>query len=476
MMGRSRGCRRLVLRIEGAPTRDSQPNSPTENSRLVDENTQFTIYELRAPISCFHRGYARVFNNETAVLGLRDTIRELKEHHPAYADRITQREWYAEVRFLNFSGCGLVGPEATDLSTFRITPATVDTNSHGYWCPPFEIREHIKKIAAEEIGRLNKVEEPRRNKNFAHFHSEFPEELGECEINDTVRISSFGDGALSVVKATYLDQLGTNITADQKIRCLNEKYRDKTLRALDTQPNGALKSFAECLQANTIGVAAIAVDCDGELFFPLRSFNDKNVGKNHVLRRLGAMERGWHCFSSGVLEWSDVETAVAQNDMKLFLEGLTSGILREILYETGLTREEHGFDIIPFAMARELKRPGKPQFFFLLRFNKLTAKEVVDKINEQLNGSKIRELTEYALERPGFAKSKFLNKLLNRPSTLKRHIWTAKASTRPLTDKFLFSLSEHGHAGEYPTYELFGGLRILKDATDKGHKFSWTAI
>lgn len=413
-------------------------------------------------------------NNDTARRGLRQTIQVLKAHHPCYAARIDRREWYVEVYYINFFGRGAIGSEAVDFGSIRLERSSENTNEYGYWMPPKEVRTHIVKQSEQEIHRLNPVSPDLQNKNFDLFHSKFDEKLRDCEINDTVRISDFSNGKISIVKATYLDQVGTNITADTYIETTNEEFRGRTLRQIDTFSDGRLRPFNSCLQANTIGVAAIAVDKDDKLFFPFREYNSDKARGDDVRRRLGAMERGWHCFSSGVLDWSDIDTAAGQSSINLFMEGLTAGILREILYETGLTREEHTFDVAPYAMARELKRPGKPQFFFLVRFRSMTSEQIVESINRKLSEGAVREITEYALKHPKLGSLKFLNRLMKRRTAPQRRIWSTNCTINSLlNDGFLSKLSNEGWEEEFPTYELYGALYILRDALRSGHMMSW---
>ena len=187
------------------------------------------------------------------------------------------------------------------------------------------------------------------------------------------------------------------------------------------------------------------------------------------------MERGWHCFSSGVVEWSDISSGDEVSDIGSFCKGLSYSIRREILYETGLTPEADGYEIIPYAFARELKRPGKPQFFFLLRFTRMTAQEVIDSIDRNLEAGKIREMTEYAIAHPGFSTARFLKRIRGRSEAAKRRFWvTGSYADRTVNSEFLHDFSENGHEGDGPTYELFGALYILEMVYRMG-RLNWSS-
>ena len=163
-----------------------------------------------------------MFDNETANIALRSTLEKLREAHRHYADKINKREWYVDIKLLNFGGVGYSGDRELDLQSLRLVDNRSKTNNFGYWLPPAELRKHIVAKAKDEIGRLNDVTPEYRNPNFDNFHSRFSSELRDKEINDTVRISLLSDTEISVVKSTYLDQVGTNITADTPIDSLDE--------------------------------------------------------------------------------------------------------------------------------------------------------------------------------------------------------------------------------------------------------------
>jgi hypothetical protein len=76
----------------------------------------------------------------------------------------------------------------------------------------------------------------------------------------------------------------------------------------------------------------------------------------------------------------------------LFTEGLIRGMSREIETETGISVEEGLYELVPYCFARELKRAGKPQFFFICWFKRHSAKQVF----KLVNGRSPEEADEYA--------------------------------------------------------------------------------
>jgi hypothetical protein len=117
----------------------------------------------------------------------------------------------------------------------------------------------------------------------------------------------------------------------------------KSLRQLD-MINDEVPSFEDSFMANTIGIAATVITCDGYLIIPKRQ---KSVH----------FQPDYHgCSVSGVLNWNDALTG------EYFIRQLHSQLLDKGANELAL--EEGKFSIINLAFARELERAGKPQFFF----------------------------------------------------------------------------------------------------------------
>lgn len=411
-------------------------------------------------------------DNERATLELKATLTVLSERHGYYSQRIVLREWYFDRKLLNFGGAGYVGPGAFNFHDLGLRIADTDINAHGYWTPPQAIAEHIKYQAERTPDRLLPVPLEKRNPNFDKFHSTFDDKLRGLQIDDTVRINAFSEKEIVISKATYLDQVGTNITPDEPIQSSDERYSGKTVRQVDSYRTGQIKPFDECVAANTIGVAAICIDAKGELLIPFREHSGTNMRTDDYRQRLGAMERGWHCFSSGVLEWRDIAAAVETGKIEEFCKGLTIGIQREIFYETGIRPEENAYKITPYAFARELKRPGKPQFFFLIRFHSLNSKEIMEKINDNIARGIVQEDSEYAYESMKLSRAHLLD-LLAGKKLKRRRFWVTNISADAfVSESFLTKFANERHEGDGPTYELYGGLCLLRDAYKRG-KLQW---
>lgn len=410
-----------------------------------------------------------MLDNDRTNAAFKETIDTLRKHHGYYSDRIEKRFWYFDRKTIKFGQIGANCQDSRDLLNLTLEVDDRHTNVGGYWLPPEGIRQHIKKMVEKELSRLNDVEPERRNENFSKFHSCFDNKLRTKEINDTVRISHLDDGVIRIAKATYLDQVGTNITADEIVESFDEAFSGKSIRRLDSSEAGEIKPFQECLCANTIGVAVISVDKRGNLLFPFREYRSENARSDDVRRRLGAMERGWHCFASGVLEWRDIEESTHRGDIGKFAEGLTAGIKREIFFETGLTPESEGYELIPYAFARELKRPGKPQFFFVARFNDHTNDQLISIINDNLNSGRIREMSEYATAHPSLFSYAHIRRLLGRAGRGERLFWSLEANADAvIADETLRGITATGRNGDGPTYELYGALLLLQSVLNNG--------
>jgi hypothetical protein len=117
----------------------------------------------------------------------------------------------------------------------------------------------------------------------------------------------------------------------------------KSLRQLDLMDD-EIPSFENSFMANTIGIAATVITCDGYLIIPKRQ---KSVH----------FQPDYHgCSVSGVLNWNDALIG------EYFIRQLHSQLHEKGANELAL--EEGKFSIINLAFARELERAGKPQFFF----------------------------------------------------------------------------------------------------------------
>lgn len=308
-----------------------------------------------------------------------------KGFYPKYASYIDENQlWYADFRFFRSPlavGIGYAIPSISDVD-FRINRGLDEEG--GYWNPPSSFHAHIREQARQEELRLNPIKSDMRNIDFTKHPVGYGREFFDKEVNETVRLESFGvtKNSLSdravIQKASYLDQIGTNITCSVPIAAAN----NQTFREIDSI-SGQLKPLSDCVSANTIGVAALFVDARGEGLLRWRKFNPNKQHKDSELRKFGAMQEGWHCTASGVLTWSDIENglSVAPNESAGVVAGFHIGMQREIQRETGLRPDEYNLHL--FAYARELKRAGKPQFFFVAALKEGSVRSIPGIIKER---------------------------------------------------------------------------------------------
>lgn len=291
----------------------------------------------------------------------------LKTFYPAYAENIERSLWYAECIY------------GMHLDEFLKTPVCIED---GYWKPS---RNHLQYIQKNVFSHLHKAKTDSKEKlrlidrgpadidlrnTDPDFFNEVVHRYGDdvlkYKIDQTVSVVGIDKDAFHIQKSCYIDQLGSNILCDEPAT-----LDDLTMRELNTD-SGALVPFEYCSLANTIGVAAMFIDRHG---VPLLRWRKQQDAK----RRIAIMEEGWHCTSSGVLTWEDfVETGKCTNSISI--ESVVRGIQRESELEAGIYRDIDLYEVSLLAFARELKRAGKPQFFFLIKFPNHTATELVELI------------------------------------------------------------------------------------------------
>ena len=180
------------------------------------------------------------------------------------------------------------------------------------------------------------------------------------------RVLSFERGTdglpvLTVHRAFYYDQVGTNLTPDEPLQpalkqgditCASVRTWDLAQASCEER----LPAFSASRLANTIGVAVGITVPD-------------KYGRPQVLRRkrtkkVAVYEGQWHVPFSFALAWT--ETLRAGDSLNL--AGL---ILPDYGHE--FAEELRGFEITdfeparPLAFCRDMVRAGKPQFFFEIR-------------------------------------------------------------------------------------------------------------
>lgn len=240
---------------------------------------------------------------------------------------------YVDVKPLRGNAAGF--SNGVDLSKVKITIIP------DQW--PFPPRlVHHKEAAVElfkRMGRLNKLA------------------TGEYENNTSARIrkADWDNLEIEVQKASYFDQLGTNLTLDWasgKIQKGSARTIRPTIRnAFELPVEGALVELSRSNLANTVGVATILITSDDFMFLRVRSSKVAVMSGEFKL----------HCSASGVFKWDHIEALHGESAFRIFTEGVIDEIRTEINIGSSDIKE-----IIPLAFARELVRGGKPQLFFLV--------------------------------------------------------------------------------------------------------------
>ncbi|UWQ05593.1 hypothetical protein [Aliiroseovarius crassostreae] len=197
------------------------------------------------------------------------------------------------------------------------------------------------------------------------------------ENNESLRVSSLTpDGKMTCQRATYFDQIATNLTLDWASGILPDGAF--TIRSEIERPvDGALPAFSHSILANTLGTAVL--------------FYSKDLQKAFIRTRSDAMasiaQQRPHCTVSGVLE---VKPGAAPG--KYGFEFFEYGTRLEIRKETGL--DEDQYLLFPVAISRELPRGGKPQLFYV-------AVLLVGEADFEIACSQAEEKSEYVAKQDG---------------------------------------------------------------------------
>jgi len=172
------------------------------------------------------------------------------------------------------------------------------------------------------------------------------------ENNHCIRISDWNldTGRIKIQRATYFDQVGTNLTLDWASGYIDKKNRNATIRNnIEPHLENRLPTLQDSILANTLGVAAILANrAHDEILIPIR-------GNQQAIMAEG--NGTFHCSASGVFE-TERDLSIPQ-DFSMFLDGMR----KEIAEETGLSPNQ--YELTPLAFSRELVRGGKPQLFFI---------------------------------------------------------------------------------------------------------------
>lgn len=149
---------------------------------------------------------------------------------------------------------------------------------------------------------------------------------------------------LFVQPALYSDQIVTNHEKAQA--CLVDGTKE--VRALALDDDGELLDFEQSPLVNSIGVACV-----------IRAYDDYwIIGRR--LERLSVFSGRWACPVSGAVEWRE-RGAWSPDGIKDWIE---TSLCLECQQELGL--EVDSSSLVYLGLARELRRLGKPQFFFLV--------------------------------------------------------------------------------------------------------------
>lgn len=178
-----------------------------------------------------------------------------------------------------------------------------------------------------------------------------------CPRVKSVQTQSKGLPIYELERATYYDQVGTNICPDYPLPHPNQVNRKQclTIREWDKAQAGiaerGLPSFESSRLANTIGVAiGIMVPTKSGEFIPIQRYRGGNMA---------VYQNTWHLPVSFALELDPSFAFDHTCDIKDIIH---FDLGNEFTKETSLERSDFG-PLVPLAFCRDLPRCGKPQFF-----------------------------------------------------------------------------------------------------------------
>jgi hypothetical protein len=188
-----------------------------------------------------------------------------------------------------------------------------------------------------------------------------------------------------IQKATYYDQVATNLTIDYKhTEAITKLLGTDTIRLWDMEqsqtPQGSLPSLSRSCLANTIGIALgiMTVNKAGKQVVLLRQRTATVAVHENTLTLPMSFalnfDHSKNCHNAGAL-----------------LDLVKADIRQEQLEEMGWDANQLDIsDIKPLLLCRELSRGGKPQFIFEIK-TKYTFEELARRIKEKRFGG--REFT-----------------------------------------------------------------------------------
>lgn len=214
----------------------------------------------------------------------------------------------------------------------------------------------LEEIQVEEDWNLFNVD---TSTAIPEFKSKVWKQIVENEPTFIDKLQTYDSSIVRVVKwhqsqkklflqpAMYSDQIVTNHEKAQG--CIVNGSKVRTL-GLDNE--GKILDFEISPFVNSIGVACVIRTCDDFWI----------IGRR--LENLSVFSGRWSCPVSGAVEWRE-RGAWAPESLKDWVE---TSLCLECQQELGL--EVNASSLVYLGFARELRRMGKPQFFFLVDFKK----------------------------------------------------------------------------------------------------------
>ena len=223
-----------------------------------------------------------------------------------------------------------------------------------------ETCEVVNNISVYKMSKPFKLgADPVHLKSFqGHAYNEFWASGKLTRDSDVIRLESLNitqkETKLTTQKAKYSDQVQSNLVMNWTNDHALKKIGITTLRAyFASQYPRKLPPLSEQRLANTIGIALILFYRNSYgTYVPYLPARAKGVINKKKI--LAVFEGGYHCTSSGAVEWSEGET---------FDQIFTEDMYKELKDEVELERDDVEV-MLPVALCREFLRGGKPQIFF----------------------------------------------------------------------------------------------------------------
>lgn len=230
-----------------------------------------------------------------------------------------------------------------------------------FWKPMPFIQEYgknliLKKIESGELQEKYNVNPIPDGHHFKIPGCEFIENNTSIRFDKLEVMNDFL--IIEASKVTYFDQASTNLALYKK-----QDVAGRDLRIYDAEIHGAghmPRAFEDSILANSLGVACMFEVVGTPPLLVPRFRPKKTKQRGHAVMSDGA----WHCSSSGVFEYKDLNLNLKEHEERLIdISFLERGIAREIESEANLMIEKD-YDLVPLCISREIPRGGKPQMFY----------------------------------------------------------------------------------------------------------------